>query len=290
MIAAIFVFFGVKVTKGEKGDMVSTKASFDFPGAAALIVFLSSLILVLSLGKLAPFGGMVSNVLWIVCAMALISLIIVMKKKKARAIVPTTVLSDRNTLSLLIFTFFINMSMMCLYVFMPLYAMYELKQSPAMAGLLVTCYGIATLFMSPVYGRLIAKAANARSVAVLSAAIRIAALMVLIILLKPTTSMYLVFTLMFILGFSQSGGTVVSAVAAMIQIPEEKRQLGNAVVQLGPSMGATIGIAVYSAVIGAAGITNGMTTSLIISTAASAIVLCSGLLLRKLPVPAEANR
>jgi hypothetical protein len=57
-------------------------------------------------------------------------------------------------------------------------------------------------------------------------------------------------------------------------------------------MGATIGIAVYSAVIGAAGIANGMITSLIISTAASVIVLCSGLLLRKLPVPAaaEANR
>jgi predicted MFS family arabinose efflux permease len=269
--------------------MVSTKASFDFPGAAALVVFLSSLILALSLGNLAPSGGAVSNILWIVCAAALIVLIVVMKKKKARAIVPTTVLSDRNILSLLIFSFFINMSMMCLYVFMPLYAMYELKQSPAMAGLIVTFYGIATLFMGPVYGRVIAKTANARSVAVLSAAIRIAALIVLIILLKPATSMYLVFTLMFVLGFSQSGGTVVSAVAAMIQIPEEKRQLGNAVVQLGPGMGATIGIAVYSAVIGAAGIAKGFSTSLVISTAASVIVLCSGLLLRKLPVPAAAE-
>jgi hypothetical protein len=76
----------------------------------------------------------------------------------------------------------------------------------------------------------------------------------------------------------------------MIQIPEEKRQLGNAVVQLGPGMGATIGIAVYSAVIGAAGIAGGFITSLVISTAASVIVLCAGLLLRKLPVPAAAGQ
>lgn len=57
LIAGILVFFGVKVSKEETKQMVSTSASFDFPGALAVVVFLATFVLALSLGKLAPFEG-----------------------------------------------------------------------------------------------------------------------------------------------------------------------------------------------------------------------------------------
>ena len=283
ILAALLVLFGVKVTKDQVRDMVSTSASFDFPGAAAIVIFLAALILALSLGRLAPFGSPVNNVLLIIAAVALIALIVDIVKKKEKAIVPSTVLSDGNTLSLASFNFFGNFSIMSLYIFLPLYATYVLMQTSTMAGLTLTCMSIAGLFMGPIYGRMIGKAANARFVALLTTGIRILVYVAFILLLGPTTSIYLVFALMLVLGFASCGGGVVPAVGPQVQLAPDKRQLGNSLIQLGSGFGSSVGIAIYTMVIGAAGVADGMTTSLIIATAALVIMLLTSLPLKKLP-------
>lgn len=282
ILAGILVFLGVKVTKDQVKHMVSAAASFDLPGALSIVVFLASTILALSLGKLAPFGSPLNNALWIIAAAALIALIVTVRKKGAKAIIPATVLTDINTLSLTAYNFLSNFSTMALYFFMPLYATHVMQQSAAAAGLILTFYAILGLFLGPVFGRMISQAGNARFVALLTTAVRIAVLVILILTLKPTTPIWLVYIIMFCGGVFNSGGGVVPAVGPQIQIAPEKRQLGNSVVQLGSGFGASIGIAIYTMVIGMAGVAQGMTTSLIIAAAAGVLVFLTSLPLKKL--------
>lgn len=282
ILAGIMVYFGVKVTKEEVKHMASTAASFDYAGATAIVVFLGATILALSLGKLAPIGSSFNNILWIIAAVGLIALILVIRKKGAKAIVPSTVLTDRNTLCLTSYNFLSNFSTMALFFFLPLYATYVMKQSSTLAGLLITSMSVAGLFMGPIYGRMIGKAANARGVAIVTTIIRIAVFSSFVLFLKPTTSIWVCYALMFVLGFAGSGGSVVPAVGPQVQIAPEKRQLGNSVVQLGASFGASIGIAIYTMIIGSSGVMGGMQTSLIIALVASVAVLLASLLLKKL--------
>ena len=284
MVAAALTLGGVKVTKEETRSMAAKSASFDFVGAVAVVLFLGSVTLGLSLTQFAPFGSPANNVLWIIAAVALIALIADVSKKKGGAFIPSTVLADKNVLGLFSYTFFINFSVMGCYIFLPLYATYVLGQSAAAAGLALTCMSAAGLFLGPVYGRMIGKAGNARGVALLTAAVRIAILVAFILLLKPTSSIWMVYALMLALGVSSSGGSVVPAVEPQVQIAPEKRQMGNSVVQLGSGFGSSISIAIYTMVIASAGVAGGMTTIFMISAVGAAIMFITSLMLTKLPV------
>lgn len=282
ILAALLVYFGVKVTKDQVKHMVSASATFDLPGALGIVVFLASTILALSLGRLAPFGSMLNNILWVIAAAALVTLIAIIARKQEKAIIPAPVLRDVNTLSLTAYNFLANFSTMALYFFMPLYATRVMLQSSAAAGLTLTCFAVAGLFLGPIFGQMIGKAGNARFVALLTTAVRIAVLVAFILFLRPTTSIFFVYALMLVGGIFSSGGGVVPAVGPQIQIAPEKRQMGNSVVQLGSGFGASIGIAIYTMVIGMAGVEQGMATSLIIATAAAVLLFFTSLPLRKL--------
>jgi MFS family permease len=282
IIAALLVLFGVKVSKDEVRHMVSTSSLFDLPGAAATVIFLTAFILVFSLGDIAPFGSPVNNALLIVTAVALLSLIAVIMKKKAEAFIPSVVLTDSNTLCLTSYNFFSTFSTMAIYVFLPLYVTYILRQPSTMAGLTITCMSIAGLFLSPIYGRMIGKSLNARSVAVFVTGVRVVMLVAFIFLLKPTSSIYLVFGLMLVFGIASGGASVVPAVGPQVQILPEKRQLGNSVVQLGSSFGSSISIPIYTMVIGTVGIERGMTISMIIAAVGAGIMFFTNLPLKKL--------
>jgi MFS family permease len=289
MIAAVLVLCGVNVTKDKVKHMAAASISFDFVGAISVVLFLISATLGLSLTQFAPFGSAVNNSLWLIAAAALITLIADVSKKKGAAFVPSTALSDRNVLGLLSYTFFVNFSVMACYIFLPLYATYVLGQSSAAAGLVLTCMSAAGLFLGPIYGRMIGKAGNARGVALLTSTARLAVLIAFILLLKPTSSIWLVYALMLLLGVSSSGGSVVPAVGPQVQIAPEKRQMGNSVVQLGSGFGSSISIAIFTMVIASVGVADGMTSILTISAIGAAIMFLTSLLLKKLPEIASAS-
>jgi MFS family permease len=284
LLAAFFMYSGVKVTKSEVSHMASASASFDFPGALSIVAFLTGVILALSLGQFAPFGSTLNNALWVIAAIALITLIAVIVKKKDKAIIPSTVLSDRNTLCLVSFNFLANFSIMALYFFLPLYATHVMQQSSAAAGLTLTCMSVAGLFMGPIFGKMIGKSGNARNVILSTITLRIVIFIAFIVFLKPTTSILLVYGLMLLLGFSSSASSVVPAVAPQVQISPEKRQLGNSVVQLGSGFGSSIGISIYTMVIASSGVEGGLPTALYIATGGAIILLLTSTFLKKLPV------
>lgn len=289
LVGAVLMYFGVKVTKEEVKHMASTTASFDFTGAIAIVVFLAGVILALSLGEFAPFGSFLNNILWVMAAVALIILIADIVKKKDKAIIPSTVLSDRNTLCLTGFNFFANFSIMALFFFLPLYATYVLQQTSAAAGLTLTCMSIAGLFMGPIFGKMIGKAGNARNIALITTVIRIVIFIAFIIFLKPTTPIWLIYILMLLLGFSSSAAGVVPAVGPQVQIAQEKRQLGNSVVQLGSGFGSSLGISIYTMVIAPFGVEGGMPIALYIATGGAIALFLTSMLLKKLPAAEPAK-
>jgi MFS family permease len=289
IVAALLVLFGVSVTREQTKDMAVSGLTFDFLGAAAVILFLASVTLALSLTRYLPFGSVGNWSLWALAAAAVVLLVVDVLKKKGKAFVPSEVLSDRNVLGLFGYTFFINFTVMGCYVFLPLYASHVMQQSSAAAGLILTCMSIAGLFMGPIYGRLIGKAQNARTIALLSSAIRILVLIGFIVLLRPTASILIVYVLMLIMGFSSSAGSVVPAVGPQVMFGDAKRQMGNSVVQLGAGFGSSISIAVFTMVAASFGVENGMPVIMIISLVGTVVMFLISLVLKKLPTSEKAE-
>ncbi|WP_258360135.1 MFS transporter [Moorella sulfitireducens] len=282
-LSGLLMFFGCKVSKEEAKSMARSIGKFDYPGAFSVAVFLGALVLALSLGKIAPFGSIQNNALLALSFIALLVLIFVVKEKRADAFIPSTVLTDRNTVCLAAANFFGNLSTMALFFFLPLYILYVMKQSPLSAGAAISFYSIAGLFMGPILGRMIAVAGNGRTVLVwFSGVLRVIVTVAIIFLLKPTTPLITVYILTFLAGFYSTAGGVAPAVAPQIQIRPEIRQQGNSVVQLAQNLGSAIGISIYTAVITAFGPMNGMPIGLWIAAGAAVAVIIFALPLKKL--------
>ena len=291
LLAAVFMILRPKVSKEDAQSMATTSAKFDSLGAMATIAFLSGLIMFLSLTHYAPFGSTGSFVLLGITVAALISLVFIIRKKGTSAFIPAPVLKDRNTLCLTAANFFTIVSSMAISIFMPVYVMYVMKLPASTAGIVMAIYAIAGLFMGPIVGGMIGKAGNARAVVMWgSGLLRVVVQIALIIILKPTTNIYIVYVIMFIGGFYSVFGGVASAVAPQIQLKPEVRQQGNAIVQLGQNFGGSTSIAVYTAIMALMGNPEkGYPVVLTVSAVSAAVVFFVGMPLRKLEIQETAN-
>jgi MFS family permease len=166
-ISAVLIFMGVKVTK-EQVENIAIKINFDAAGTIILAVFLACLILPLSLGNnFLPFGSAVNSGMLAVAVISLIALIMVIRKKGGNAIIPATVLKDKNTLLLSLLNLLLNFSSMAIFF----------------------------------------------------------------LLLKPSTSIYVVWALMFIAGYYNSTQSVTFSTAPQIQVGPDIRLQSNSVIQ-----------------------------------------------------------
>jgi MFS family permease len=282
ILSALLMFFGCKVTKEETKHM-AVAGAFDFPGAISVMLFLAALLLFLSLGSRAPYGSSLSNVLAAIVILALVLLIVDIKKKGTAAFVPAPVLKDTNTLCLTIANFFGNFSVMACTFFLAPFIMYVMGHNAITTSIANSAYAIVPLFMGPIIGRAIGKAGNARFVIMWgSGAYRFVMQLALLFALGPQTPIWIVYIIMFLAGLYGSAGGVAPAVAPQIQLRPEIRQQGNSVIQLGQSFGASVSIAVYTAVITSRGVEAGFKTALMIAAAAAAIVFFAGIPLKKL--------
>lgn len=282
LLSGIFALAGVQVSKDDVKEL-ARDMKFDSVGALFLVLFLGGIILALSLGtSFAPFGSTASWILIAVAVVGLIGLIFDIRSKGAASIVPATVLTDRNTRCLAAANLMLNWSAMAAYFFIPTYCMYVIQASATQSGLTTTLMSVAGLFMGPIYGRMIGKAGNARTVLLGGTALRILLMLAFILLLKPTTSMFVVYVLCVLIGFYSSQAGVTFAVAPQIQIRQDIRVQSNSVIQICQNFGGGVGTAVYTMVIGICGIERGMTVAFIIALVTAVIALVVSLPLRKL--------
>ncbi|SHN60080.1 MFS transporter [Desulfitobacterium chlororespirans] len=286
LLGALLVLAGAKITK-EEGKSIARTGTFDLPGAIATVLFLTGLILALSITNYAPFGSPANSLLFAVAAFGLVWLIVIIRKKGTEAFIPAPVLKDQNTLCLTLNNFFCNLSTMALYFFLPAYVINVMKLPPTYAGLVITIYSIPGLFLGPIYGRMIGKAGNARNVSIFAQVIRIGVSLAFIFVLTPSTPIFVVLGLMFLAGFYGASGGVIPAAAPQIQIRPEIRQLGNSMVQLGQNLGGSISIAIYTLVITMAGMVSGIKIACGLAAAFAVIALLVSFPLKKLDLAEE---
>ncbi|MDR1320585.1 MAG: MFS transporter [Gracilibacteraceae bacterium] len=285
-ISAVLIFMGVKVTK-EQVENLAIKINFDAAGTIILAVFLACLILPLSLGNnFLPFGSPVNSGMLAVAVISLIALIMVIRKKGGNAIIPATVLKDKTTLLLSLLNLLLNFSSMAIFFFIPSYVIYILGQSALYATISSAMLAVMGVFIGPILGKAIAKAGNARTVLTSATIVRIVVTLGFILLLKPSTSIYVVWALMFIAGYYNSTQSVTFSTAPQIQVRPDIRLQSNSVIQMSQNIGSSIGMTIYTIILMSPtlGLANGMPVALWVATAAAAIALVLGLMLKKLEI------
>jgi MFS family permease len=284
VLLAALILAGLGYRMGsEEAAAAAKKGKFDLAGIMAITLFLAPLSLVLSLGaSYIPFGTPLNTGLIVFSVAGLLALILVIRKKGNDAILPAPVLKDRNVLCLAIYNLVMSFSQMAVFFFMPTYVLYVIGGTATQASLTTTLLGVCGLFLSPVFGKMIAKAVNARNVLAGGTVVRIAVTAGLLFILNPETPLWIVYALMLVGGIYNSQHNVTVSAAPQIQVNPELRVPGNSVIQVMQSLGANIGTAVFTLVIGTYGVASGMRVAFVIAIGTAVIGLLAGLPLKKL--------
>ncbi|SHN58569.1 MFS transporter [Desulfitobacterium chlororespirans] len=281
-LAAVLIFFGVNVSKEEAAPLaVPSMKQVDLVGAFGFLLFLGGIIMSLSLGPKSstpsalemPFGSLGNNIMIALAIAGLAVLIAMVKKKGDDAILPARVLKDRNTLCLTLINLFTNFSNMAVFFFIPTYVIYVMGKEATWGGLATTVYSVLGLFLAPVFGRMIAKARNARLVLNMGLSVRIVSTLALIFVLTPTTPLVTLYVIMFITGFYGAQQSAFISAAPQVQLAPQIRVQGNAVFQLAQNLGSGIGMAVYTMIIGMKGPAAGLPVAFMIAVGAAVVAL-----------------
>lgn len=283
-LGGIIPLFGIRAKKGQVDNLVQTNAKFDVWGTIFMALFTGLLVLALSLGtSFLPFGGVSSNVMFAAAAVSLVIFIIILKKKGNDAIIPLDAFKDRNSVCYILGNFFSSVANMAIFFFLPLYVLRVMQLTPTESGIIMACYSIVGLFLSPIFGRVIGKTGSAKGSLAVVSVVRIIVALLFIFFLTPTTPIWVVCIFMLIGGiYNCAGGSIFSA-GPQVQLKPEVRAQGNAVIQQMQTFGSSIGIATFTACIGIAGMEGGFTISLIISIVCAAGAFITALGLKKLP-------
>lgn len=281
-LAAVLIFFGVNVTREEAAPLaVPSMKRVDLVGALGFVLFLGGIIMSLSLGPKSsrpsaiemPFGSLGNNIMIVLAVIGLAILIAMIRRKGDDAIVPTRVLRDRNTLCLTLINLFTNFSNMAVFFFIPTYVIYVMQKGATWGGLATTMYSVLGLFLAPVFGRMIAKARNARTALNMGLSVRIVITLILVFVLSPTTSLVTLYIIMLITGFYGAQNAAFVSAAPQVQLKPQIRVQGNAVFQLAQNLGSGVGMAVYTMIIGMKGPADGLPLAFMIAVGAAVVAL-----------------
>ena len=201
---------------------------------------------------------MASNALFVVALAALIALVLVIRRKQGDAIIPATALKNRNTLSFGIANFFCMFSNMAVFFFLPMYVITAMGCSAVEAGLTTTLYSVAGLFLSPIFGRMIGKAGNARGVLSFGCIMRILVAGALLAFVAPYANIFVIYVIMSVAGCYNSVQRRCLGLGPQIGFPADIRVQGNSLIQVGQNLGGSIGTAVYTVILGTMGVVGGM--------------------------------
>lgn len=283
-VACILLVMGCpRLTKDQSEALSRKGGSLDVSGTVAIMIFLSALMLAMSLGSsFIRWGTPLNWALWAVVVITLIWLIAVIKKKKADAVVPLPALKDRNTLSMALANFFANFSNMAVFFFVPTYCLFVLGSSAAEAGLATSMMSIVPLFMSPIWGRMIGKAASAKGVLAIGQGFRVGVCLGLLCLAAFGAPLVAFYVVLFFGGFYGSATSVGFSAGPQVQLREDIRIQGNSVIQMGQNLGGSIGTAFYTILIGMMGVGTGLFVAFGIAAAAALVALIFSLRLKPL--------
>ena len=244
VVAMVLVLSGVHISKEDAAAIARTGGAFDVAGTVSLMVLLSAVILALSLGtSYLPFGGLPSNVVFAVALVALVALAAIVRRKRERAVIPSTALKNRNVVCLALANFCSMFSNMAVFFFLPLYMVTGMGLSATESGIATTLYSVLGLVMGPIFGRAIGKSGTARGVLSFGITMRIVVAAAFLLYLSPNAPVFGIYVIMFFAGFYSSAHSTSFSAGPQIQIPASVRVQGNSVVQMGQNLGGAVGTA-----------------------------------------------
>jgi MFS family permease len=270
LLATLLIIGGVKVKKEEVAHLARGSAKLDVAGCITVILCLGGLITVLSLPAQIPPGSPIFFGLLALALVSLIALILVIRKKQDNALIPISVVKDKNTVLLSLMNFFGQMSTAGILFFIPAYVMRILVADPMVetlgaalaGGLVTTLIGVSGAILSPIFGRMIAKSGSVRTVLFIGTATRVIVIGGFLLILTPNCPVWIIWALMFIAGGYNAQSLVAAPAGAQIQIKQSLRAMSNSLIQLGQNLGAGLVIAVFTFFTGAFGFEGGLTVGL----------------------------
>lgn len=291
LIAALCAWNGVKVKKDEVEFMVRGSAKLDVMGCIATVLFLGTLLTVLSLTSVFPVGSTQFWVMLIVAVLSCIWLVIDIRVKGDRALIPMSVVKDKNTVLLSLMNFFANLSATGILFFIPGYIMRILTDDPLVvtlgaalaAGLATTFIGISGTILSPIYGKINSKMGSVRLVCILGVIGRVVVIGGLLLIIGPNCPVWIILVLMFIAGVYNAQNMTAASTGAQIQVKANLRAMSNSLIQLGQNVGSGLAIAVFTFLTSIMGFEGGFIASLWFSLVCTGLMLIVVLPLKKLP-------
>lgn len=292
-LGCVVVFMGVKVKRADVEFLARKGGKFDFVGAVIVTLALACLVLPLSMGgSYIKFGTPLNTTLLVISVICFIALVFVIRSKKNDAIVPLDAVKDRNTLVLAGANLLHNFGAMTISFFIAGFIMRTLATDPLCvalgpalaAGIASALMAVLGLFLSPIFGKMIAKSGTAKGVMTLGNVVRIVVMAAFVFVLVPGVPVWVIWILMFLAGIFNSQQTVTQSAAPQIMLKPDLRTIGNSVIQLGQNLGAGIGMAIFTLLVGMdpAG---GMRMCMIIALVAWIVLFLITFLLKK---PSEA--
>ncbi len=274
VVGCALVFFGMRVNPKEVEYLASKGGKFDPVSTVCLVIALTAFVTVLSLGaNYVPFGSALSNLLIVVAVVFGILTVLAVRKKGDDAIIPISAVRDHDTRCFFFANAFTNFSNLAAYFFLPTYALYAMGCSAIEAALTISAFTFLSMFVSPLFGKIIGDTGNARLVLVVGTVMRIVVTVLLIVVMAPDMSIWLLCGVCLLGGIaSASYGSGLSA-GPQIQLKPELRVQGNSFIQMGQAFGNSVGLAVYTIVMATFGVTQGMQIALTISAAAAVVAL-----------------
>lgn len=283
LLPALIMLAGVKISKENAEAARIQGLTFDTLGSVGLVLFLGGFVLTLSFGSsLMPFGSMANNLCIAACVAGLIILIADIKKKGNGAIIPALALSDKNTRMFALGNALNTFSSMCVFFFMPTYILYVLNGTATQASIPTTCFGALGIVLGTVLGKMAGKSGTVRNIGISGHIQRIVIFLIFAIFLKPTSSVWFIYVLMFIAGIFNSIHTVTYNTGPQLMLKPDVRVTGNSVIQTAQNFGSLLGTTTYTMVIGMFGIVEGMNIALYIAVAAGVLNLICTMQLKTL--------
>lgn len=283
LLAPLVMLAGAKLTKEEAEALSIQGLTFDVLGSAGLILFLGGFVLAMSFGSsLLPFGSMGNTLCFVVCVVGLVVLIVDIRKKGLGAIIPAPALKDKNTLMFALGNAFNTFSSMCVFFFMPTYILYALGGTATQASIPTTCFGVLGVVLGTVLGKMAGRSGSVRGIGISGHIQRIVIFLIFAIFLKPTSSVWFIYVLMFIAGIFNSIHTVVYSTGPQLMLKPDVRVSGNSVIQTAQNFGSLLGTTTYTMIIGMFGIVQGMSIALYVAVAAGVLNLICTIQLKTL--------
>ncbi|MCQ2412310.1 MAG: MFS transporter [Sphaerochaetaceae bacterium] len=226
-----------------------TPKQFDSVGTILFLIWVSACVLAMNFGN--SWGWNSARILALLAAtvIGLVAFIIFEYKKGSKAIFPVKLFKDNINCTLIFLQSFFSCAVcMGQFVFIIYYMQVVMKTGAAISAIPFTIFSIGTLVMPTVYAMYYKKTGHCKGLLILTMLLVTANCFLYGLLLKPTTSLALIYAISAIGGLGHASCVTICYNAAEEYLPKSRIADGNQVAYIAICIAGSVGLAVMQAI------------------------------------------